>query len=103
VRRVRSGRQRARPGVEAGPDEARPEGGRPWLALSRRNRNPPRSQRRQGMIVIDLGSTRPAVYRCRAAIAVGLMLLGPAAAAAQTLPRVEGPLTMEEAVDLARQ
>ena len=55
------------------------------------------------MIVIDLGSTRPAVDRCLAAIAVGLMLLGPAAAAAQTLPRVEGPLTMEEAVDLARQ
>jgi outer membrane protein len=55
------------------------------------------------MIVIDLGSTRPAVDRCLAAIAVGLMLLGPAPAAAQTLPRVEGPLTMEEAVDLARQ
>lgn len=55
------------------------------------------------MIVIDLGSTRPAVGRCLAAIAVGLMLLGPAAAAAQTLPRVEGPLTVEEAVDLARQ
>jgi len=63
----------------------------------------PRSQRRQGMVVIDLGSTRPAVDRCLAAIAVGLMLLGPAAAAAQTLPRVEGPLTMEEAVELARQ
>ena len=52
------------------------------------------------MIVI---ATRPAVDRCLAAIAVGVMLLGPAAAAAQTLPRVEGPLTMEEAVDLARQ
>jgi len=55
------------------------------------------------MIVADLGPTRPAVDRCLAAIAAGLMLLGPAAAAAQTLPRVEGPLTMEEAVDLARQ
>jgi hypothetical protein len=55
------------------------------------------------MIVVDLGPTRPAVDRCVAAIAVGFMLLGPAAAAAQTLPRVEGPLTMEEAVDLARQ
>src|SRR5580765_2353736 len=55
------------------------------------------------MIVVDLGPTRPAVDRCVVAIAVGFMLLGPAAAAAQTLPRVEGPLTMEEAVDLARQ
>ena len=55
------------------------------------------------MIVVDLGPTRPAVDRCLAAIAVGVMLLGPATAAAQTLPRVEGPLTMEEAVDLARQ
>ena len=55
------------------------------------------------MVVSDLGSTRPAVDRCLAAIAVGAMLLSPAAAPAQTLPRVEGPLTMEEAVDLARQ
>jgi outer membrane protein TolC len=50
------------------------------------------------MRVTDLGRVARALARLAALL--GLMAT---AAAAQTLPRVEGPLTMDEAVELARQ
>ena len=52
--------------------------------------------------VIERGALHLVVGRCLAGAAVGLMLLS-AAVGAQSLPVVEGPLTIEQAVDLARQ
>ena len=52
------------------------------------------------MAVTERGLTSRAAIGCAVAVAV-VVLLG-TAAAAQTLPVIEGPLTMEQAVDLAR-
>ena len=52
------------------------------------------------MRVTERRPCRPSLARLVVAVAVGLALL-PASAIGQTLPRVDGPLTIEQAVDLA--
>lgn len=54
------------------------------------------------MMVTDLA--RPRARSARVAVVMaGVLLLAARAGSAQPLPRVDGPLTMEQAVDLARQ